>query len=321
MKVLLQVPSIYPYRFRIFHESFMEHMMPNFPDWKINLINSAYYGKHNMCHLRTMNIIECHYVMQCDDDFVWNPECVEYYKEIEKILEQHHPDVLNVFGSRYPRELSEPKNCMIGTNRGLFIKKCHLDSLDWLNEIKDLKYGLEESVLSFKALENDGKFMVIGQSPLERTHKSGNIEYDNPSILHDLAYIEENCIRFIRERYKDPAWCFETGNFPRGLKMGIDIIDTHNKILKSEALLNSEFGIDFSNSPSKKQIGGDHYSKLAIQPFEYCHKNHLEGAESAVIAYVTRHRDKNKAEDLKKAIHTLELLLEAEYGEQYDRSN
>lgn len=294
MKILLQVPSIHPDRFKIFHESFIEHMLPNFPDWRINLVDSKMYGKYNMCRLRTINITECHYIMQCDDDFVWNEKCVDYYKNIEMILGKHKPDVLNVFGSRYDNYPIETDNCMIGTNRGLFIKRKHFESLTWHNAIKDLKYGLEESVLAFKALENGGKFMVIGQSPLERTYKSGNITRGNPSVLHDLTYIEENCIRFIRERYNDPTWDFQTGIFPKGLNMS-DI--------------------------KKTQIGGDHYTKLAIQPFEYCFKNHLEGAESAVIAYVTRHRDKNKAEDLKKAIHTLELLLEYEYGEKYDNRN
>jgi len=290
MKVLLQVPSLYPNRFEIFYESFIEHMKGHFPNWHINRIDTTLYDAPYMCRYRANIPARYDYVMQCDDDLIWNKECVDYYKKIELILSKIRPDVLNVFGSRYPRELYQPNNCMIATNRGLFIRQEHLDSLVWLNEIKDLKYGLEESVLAFKALENGGKFMVIGQSPLERTHKSGNIERGNPSILHDLTLIEQNCIRFIRERYNDPTWDFKTGNFPKGLNM----------------------------TASKKQIGGNHYSKLAIQPFEYCHKNHIEGAESAVIAYVTRHRDKNKAEDLKKAIHTLELLLEAEYGEKYD---
>jgi len=264
----------------------------NFPNWVIDVIDTRGYDEPYMCMFRTNIRVECDYVMQCDDDFIWNQDCVKYYKRVEKILEEQQPAVLNVFGSRYPRELFEIKNCMIGTNRGLFIKTKLLEGVDWHNDIKNLKYGLEESVLAFKALESGGKFMVIGQSPLERTHKSGSIGYDNHSKLHNLALIEENCIKFIRKRYDDATWDFQTGNFPKGLKM---------------------------NDAKKTQIGGNHYSKLAIQPFDYCHKNHLEGAESAVIAYVTRHRDKGKAMDLKKAIHTLELLLDAEYGEKYDR--
>ena len=66
--------------------------------------------------------------------------------------------------------------------------------------------------------------------------------------------------------------------------------------------------------PMDNQVGGNHYSKLAIGPAEYCQKNRLNYCESAVIKYVTRHRDKNGAEDIRKAMHFLEMLLELEYG-------
>jgi hypothetical protein len=298
MKILLQVPSFYPDRRLIFNKTFVENIKDNFPTWHRNIIDTTTYDAPYMCRYRTDILSNYDYIMQCDDDWVWRPDCVKYYKYIENILLCRQPDVLNVYGSRYSDKLISPKKCMIGTNRGLFIKtSLLLDDQDWLKSISDLKYGLEESVLVFKALEKGGKFYAIGGSPLERTYKSGNICYSNQSALHNLELIEQNCIKFIRDRYQDPKWDFRTGNFPKGLNMNND------------------------DDLKQTQIGGSHYTKLAIQPFEYCYKNHLEGAESAVIAYVTRHRDKNKAEDLKKAIHTLELLLEAEYGERYDRSN
>tara|TARA_Y100000780_G_C13690927_1_gene419541 strand:+ start:207 stop:482 length:276 start_codon:yes stop_codon:yes gene_type:complete len=71
----------------------------------------------------------------------------------------------------------------------------------------------------------------------------------------------------------------------------------------------------------KKQEGGTHYKKLAIQPIEYCQRNNLNHCESSVVKYVTRWKDKNGVEDLKKAIHYLEYLIELEestkeYNEQ-----
>jgi len=63
------------------------------------------------------------------------------------------------------------------------------------------------------------------------------------------------------------------------------------------------------------QRGGSHYKNMAIQPVEYCHKNKLGTIESSVIKYVSRHQNKNGAEDIKKAIHCLELLLQLEYSE------
>jgi hypothetical protein len=61
-----------------------------------------------------------------------------------------------------------------------------------------------------------------------------------------------------------------------------------------------------------KQIAGSHYSKLKIQPMEYCLGNGLNYAQSNVVKYVTRYKDKNGIEDLKKAIHCIELLIDWE---------
>ena len=62
-----------------------------------------------------------------------------------------------------------------------------------------------------------------------------------------------------------------------------------------------------------KQEGGDHY-QIPIQPIEYIVKNALGYREGNVIKYVTRHDKKNGAEDIKKAIHYLEMILE-DYSE------
>ena len=62
------------------------------------------------------------------------------------------------------------------------------------------------------------------------------------------------------------------------------------------------------------QIGGDHYKKLAIQPIEYIHKNQIGFVEGSVIKYVSRWKNKNGVEDLKKARHLLDILIEMEAG-------
>lgn len=64
------------------------------------------------------------------------------------------------------------------------------------------------------------------------------------------------------------------------------------------------------------QIGGSHYTKLKIQPMEYSMQNSLGPAEHTVIKYVTRWKDKGGVEDLKKARHTLDLLIEYTEREQ-----
>lgn len=60
------------------------------------------------------------------------------------------------------------------------------------------------------------------------------------------------------------------------------------------------------------QIGGLHYKKLSIQPVEFIHANGIGYFEGNVIKYVSRWRDKGGLEDLEKARHYLDLLIEFE---------
>ncbi len=60
------------------------------------------------------------------------------------------------------------------------------------------------------------------------------------------------------------------------------------------------------------QVGGDHYSRLAIQPLEYCHRNRIFDAEGKVIKYVTRWRFKDGVKDLRKARDVLTKLIDLE---------
>ncbi len=62
----------------------------------------------------------------------------------------------------------------------------------------------------------------------------------------------------------------------------------------------------------ERQVGGDHYTKLAIQPMEYSVRNKLGPCEHTAIKYITRWRDKGGVADLKKAIHTINLLIQLE---------
>lgn len=66
------------------------------------------------------------------------------------------------------------------------------------------------------------------------------------------------------------------------------------------------------NSAQGKQVGGAHYKDMAIQPAEYILANNIGWAEGCAIGYLSRWRQKGGIEDLRKAIHTIELLIEAE---------
>lgn len=71
-----------------------------------------------------------------------------------------------------------------------------------------------------------------------------------------------------------------------------------------------------SLDPLASQVGGSHYKDYTIQPVEFIHANKLPFLEGCVIKRVCRHRAKNGAEDIRKAIHELQLILKLEYGEE-----
>jgi hypothetical protein len=63
---------------------------------------------------------------------------------------------------------------------------------------------------------------------------------------------------------------------------------------------------------TERQEGGDHYKGMAIQPVEYIYRNGIGFVEGCVIKYVSRWKLKGGVEDLKKARHFLDLLIEME---------
>jgi hypothetical protein len=65
-----------------------------------------------------------------------------------------------------------------------------------------------------------------------------------------------------------------------------------------------------------KQEGGGHYKGMKIQPVEYIVENNIPYCEANVIKYVSRHREKNGAQDIRKAIHYCELILQMQYDEE-----
>ena len=61
--------------------------------------------------------------------------------------------------------------------------------------------------------------------------------------------------------------------------------------------------------PQDKQIGGSHYKKFKIQPYEFISKNDLSFFQGNVIKYVCRYLHKNKIEDLEKIKHYCDLEI------------
>ena len=66
-------------------------------------------------------------------------------------------------------------------------------------------------------------------------------------------------------------------------------------------------------SAYKKQIGGRHYMDMAVQPSEFINKNKLQFAEGNAIKYICRHANKGEVQDLEKAKHYIDMIIERDY--------
>lgn len=91
-------------------------------------------------------------------------------------------------------------------------------------------------------------------------------------------------------------------------------------------ILDSDFGGDgflgdTAVKPSDRQVNGDHYKSMAIQPSEFIYRNNLDWYEGNAVKYICRHRRKGGQVDVEKAIHYLELLLEAEYARSVENES
>ena len=66
-------------------------------------------------------------------------------------------------------------------------------------------------------------------------------------------------------------------------------------------------------SAYKKQIGGSHYKNMKIQPSKFINDNKLLFAEGNAIKYICRHKQKGERQDLEKAKHYIDMIIERDY--------
>jgi hypothetical protein len=83
------------------------------------------------------------------------------------------------------------------------------------------------------------------------------------------------------------------------------------RILKMSSAFDTQASPEDSSAFSR-QVGGSHYKNLAIQPLEFIVANELDFPTGNVVKYVVRYKLKGGLEDLKKARHYLDLLIELE---------
>ena len=65
-----------------------------------------------------------------------------------------------------------------------------------------------------------------------------------------------------------------------------------------------------------RQVGGQHYKKYKIQPSRFINENKILFAEGNAIKYICRHQDKGKKQDLLKAIHYIQMIIERDYKDE-----
>ncbi len=64
--------------------------------------------------------------------------------------------------------------------------------------------------------------------------------------------------------------------------------------------------------PLSHQVGGDHYTKLKIQPVEYITANELTFLEGCIVKYISRWRNKDGVQDLTKIKQCVDLIIKLE---------
>jgi hypothetical protein len=69
-----------------------------------------------------------------------------------------------------------------------------------------------------------------------------------------------------------------------------------------------------TNNVFFKQVGGKHYKKYKIQPSRFINENKILFAEGNAIKYICRHQDKGGKQDLEKAIHYIQMIIERDYN-------
>lgn len=76
-------------------------------------------------------------------------------------------------------------------------------------------------------------------------------------------------------------------------------------------------------NPLQRQVGGNHYKTMKIQPLEFIEANELSFCLANAVKYICRHKKKNDGknslEDIEKAIHYLELHKEIHYADQHKK--
>lgn len=222
----------------------------------------------------------------------------------------------------------------------------NIPTFKWTESCNDIDY-LEKHVKPIGKKEmkeylrknNDGEYIleVTNEREAQEPHAKHWIEVPEGAtklVSHDYVHLP---IMFVKPCANGYSYCYPSGIWSDTILSDIkgrDILwsrHTHPEELPfiddepkrkriivtiSKPLLNDQYAEieKVRQSAWQKQEGGSHYKNLKIQPMQYALENKLDYAQANVVKYVTRHKEKNGKEDLLKAIHNIELMIEFYYG-------
>jgi len=98
--------------------------------------------------------------------------------------------------------------------------------------------------------------------------------------------------------------------YPYGYEVELTLEDYFKKLQRLNNYPDEE------SSVKSGQVGGDHYQKAALQPWDIFLAWGLDPWAANVVKYILRFPHKNGLEDLKKAKHYVDFLIE-----HYDEVN
>jgi hypothetical protein len=81
---------------------------------------------------------------------------------------------------------------------------------------------------------------------------------------------------------------------------------------EQQELLKTMKEFEQASKANDVQVAGTHYKSKAIQPWDYIVANNLGYLEGNIVKYVSRWKDKGGVDDLRKARHYLDKLIETQ---------
>ena len=156
---------------------------------------------------------------------------------------------------------------------------------------------METTTRQLKCINNGGFPHLLTEGKIYKLIREETYGY---TLVHDKSPIE--------------------GTFPKNLFVEANGVEDESPKEKTLGDILEEAKATVATSAISTQVGGSHYTKMKIQPYEYCHVNRMGYVEGTALKYLSRWRDKGGLEDLEKAKHAIEWLIEYEtsHGEKQD---